>query len=92
MKPSIQWRPNPLWHATPIVHDAVGGYETEIIRRTSAGRTLTFGDAALYLWFGTEHQMTEEQRLAYNVRQLGVTGAAEYERSETERRNKRLAK
>ena len=49
-------------------------------------------DIALYLWFGTEHQMTEDQRLAYNVRQLGVTGAAEYERSETERRNKRLAK
>ena len=35
--------------------------------------------------------MTEEQRLAYNVRQLGVTGAAEYERSETERRAKKKA-
>jgi len=40
-------------------------------------------------WFGTEHQMTEEQRLAYNVKQLGVTGAAEYERAETERRAKK---
>lgn len=69
---------------------AVGGYESQIHRKTEYPAPLR--DIALYLWFGTEHQMTEDQRLAYNVRQLGVTGAAEYERAETERRNKRVAK
>ena len=89
---SMYWSSNPLRHPTPMWMEAVGGYESEVIRKSGKGWNMMLRDIALYLWFGTEHQMTEEARLAYNVRQLGVTSAAEYERSETERRNKRLAK
>ena len=86
---TFYWCSNPLRHTTPVWMEAVGGYESQIYRKTD--RAMPLRDVALYLWFGTDHQMTEEQRLAYNIRQLGVTGAAEYERAETERRAKKKA-
>jgi len=79
-----------LWHPTPVVQDAAGPRPCKRMNRYGKPQ---FGpplaDFANTNWQAA--LMTEEQRLAYNVRQLGVTGAAEYERPETERRAKKKA-
>jgi hypothetical protein len=62
-----------------MAHNATGFWHNR--------RMPEFQDWAYYRYVNTIHDMTEEQRLAYNVKQLGVTGAAEYE----ERRNRKFS-
>jgi hypothetical protein len=66
-----------MHHPTPVCFDYRGSYGKRAEGDTSGGGAC-FSSWAHFHW--KDHMITEAQRLAYNVRQLGVDSAADFER------------
>ena len=70
----------PLRHPTVMCSDtAYGSEELHQYRRKNWSGSCQLSDWSAHVWLGTIHEMTENQRLSYNVRQLGAVSAAAFE-------------
>jgi hypothetical protein len=72
--PAIPWRS--LQHPTPACFDSSGSYGVRAQGDTRGGGA-SLANWANSHWY--DSVMTEEQRLAYNIQQLGENGAAAFE-------------
>jgi len=68
-----------LHHPTVTCYDSLGSYGDRCV---GLARRFVTGGSSFVNWANShwvDSMMTEEERLAYNVRELGVNGAAEFE-------------